>query len=98
MTKNLKKENKSFKIQLEEVIWSHENELAEKERFMEDRIKTLENLLEESHDENERLSEELFDLRDFEIEKSLSAELGIKNDKSPDFEVVEPVSGNFAFY
>ena len=91
--KNLKKENKNLKIQLEELIWSHENELAEKERFMDDRIRTLENLLEESHDENERLSEELLDLRDFEIERSLSAELG-KIDKSPDFErVIEPVSG-----
>ena len=57
---------------------------------MDEKIATLEILLEESQHENERLSEELLDIRDFEIERTLSAELGGINDENQDnFEIVE---------
>ena len=57
---------------------------------MDEKIATLEILLEESQHENERLSEELLDIRDFEIERTLSAELsGINEENQDNFEIVE---------
>ena len=57
---------------------------------MDEKIATLEILLEESQHENERLSEELLDIRDFEVERTLSAELsGINEQNQDQFEIVE---------
>jgi hypothetical protein len=57
---------------------------------MDEKIATLEILLEESQHENKRLSEELLDIRDLEIERTLSAELsGINEQNQDNFEIVE---------
>ena len=57
---------------------------------MDEKIATLEILLEESQHENERLSEELLDIRDIEIDRTLSAELsGINDENQDNFEIVE---------
>ena len=60
LRKILQIENKALKTQLEELIWSNENQLREKQQQMEEKIATLEILLEESKHENERLSEAVF--------------------------------------
>ena len=88
--KILENENKALKSKHEELIRSHENELGEQRRKMGDKIETLEVLLEECQHENERLSEELLDIRDFEIERTLSAELsGINEENQDNFDILE---------